>query len=268
MPEEHERRDLDQGEEEDQEHQAQHAGAREQDEVAGQNAGDRAGGPDRRRCRARVDRRLERDRGEAGEHVEQREAQAAERVLDVRAEDPQEDHVAAEMQQPAVHEHRAERRDPRRRLPHRIAQAAAHDLPGVDLMRPDDRVSAVRAGVRQFGRDRAELDQVQHVVIRARVAERDPTLLPEEVGDHVGHDQRDRHDRKAPGGHVVLQREHVGRSVRPTSAGRANLRPPRRRARRRARPGGRAGRRGRRTGRAGPRRCGRSRGRRPRPRAR
>ena len=39
----------------------------------------------------------------------------AHRVLDVVAEDPQEQHVAAEVQQPAVHEHRGEDGQPRRR---------------------------------------------------------------------------------------------------------------------------------------------------------
>ena len=40
------------------------------------------------------------------------------------------------------------------------------------------------------------------------LAERQPALLPEEVGEHVQRDQRDRDDREAQRRDVVLEREH------------------------------------------------------------
>ena len=50
--------------------------------------------------------RLEGGRGVAGEQIEDEVAHAAERVLDVVAEDPEEEHVAGEVDEAAVHEER------------------------------------------------------------------------------------------------------------------------------------------------------------------
>ena len=47
-------------------------------------------------------------RGDAAEQIEDQELHVPEAVLDVVAEDPQVEHVAAEVQPAAVHEHGAE----------------------------------------------------------------------------------------------------------------------------------------------------------------
>ena len=71
-------------------------------EVRAEDARDRAGRAEVRDVRARPaklqrDDRLQRGRGVAGEQVEDEVAEPAERVLDVVAEDPEEEHVAAEV---------------------------------------------------------------------------------------------------------------------------------------------------------------------------
>ena len=82
--------------------------------------------------------------------VEDHEAHVAEAVLDVVAEDPQEQHVAAEMPPPAVQEHRRQHRRPVRQRNERREIGggrvlARHDAPGEDegldgLFRPVDLV--------------------------------------------------------------------------------------------------------------------------------
>ena len=70
------------------------------------------------------DGRLQRRRRQAAQEVEGDEPQAAHGVLDVVAEDPEEEHVAAQVDDPAVHEHRAEER-------HGGGGLAAHDADAV-----------------------------------------------------------------------------------------------------------------------------------------
>ncbi len=91
--------------------------------------GDRArcSRPARRRSRRGTDewnrvavaaghQRLARQRYEAAEQIEDDELDLAHTVFDVVAEDPEEEHVAGQVQEPAVHEHRRERGDEHRRL--------------------------------------------------------------------------------------------------------------------------------------------------------
>src|SRR5215203_1940216 len=68
--EDQDRRQLDDGEEEDDEDDRDHPGAREQQQVAAQHAGDRARGADVRHVRARIDHGLQRGRGDARREVE------------------------------------------------------------------------------------------------------------------------------------------------------------------------------------------------------
>ena len=147
--EHHQRRQLDEREEEDDEDQRHHAGAREQQRCSRRarprsRPTRRPSGPSSR-VRSRPAARsppARRAGRRAGLH-------AAHRVLDVVAEDPQEQHVAAEVQQPAVHEHRGERASatsaPRRRAALRLA----------DLL----------AGVGDLVRDHRVVDEVAYVVL-------------------------------------------------------------------------------------------------------
>jgi hypothetical protein len=191
--EDQQRRELDDRDEEDDEDQRHDAGGWEQDQVAAEHARDRPRGTDVRHGRVRPDRDLERRRGEPAEQVEDQELDRPHRVLDVVAEDPQEQHVAAEVQQAAVHEHRGEDGHPGRRR--RGRAALDRDL----LARVRDLVGDLRVVVEIAGE-----------VLRVGLAERQPALLPEEVRQHVQRDQRDRDGREAERRDVVLQREHRG----------------------------------------------------------
>ena len=71
-PEHHQRRQLDHGDEEDDEHERQHPGARVEHDVAAEHRGDRARRADRRRRRVRTDRDLQRQRREPADEVEAR----------------------------------------------------------------------------------------------------------------------------------------------------------------------------------------------------
>ena len=94
-----------------------------------------------------------------------------------------------------MHEHGGEDRQVGRRVGR--ARAACGDLHLV-------------AGVRDLVRDRRPVLQLADVVRVARVAEREPAALPEEVDEDVGHDQRVRDVRRPRSRDVVAQRQHRG----------------------------------------------------------
>ena len=115
------------------------------------------------------------------EQVEEHELHRAHGVLDVVAEDPQEQHVAAEVQQAAVHEHGGE--DRQRTV-------------GASVGRPALAISTWSPGcVISYG-IAAQSCELADVVRRVRVAEREPALLPEEVDEDVRRDQRVRDVRR------------------------------------------------------------------------
>ena len=164
---------------EDEEDQRQHLRARQQHEVGAEHRRDRAARADVRDRRVGVAREGERDEGlgrrrrEAAEEVEEEEADLAERVLDVVAEDPEEEHVAEQVHPAAVQEHRRER--------------------GQEPALPDRRARAL---------DLARV--VAELVDRAlQVGE-----LVEDPDEHVRDDQRDRDERERPRRHVVAERQH------------------------------------------------------------
>jgi hypothetical protein len=73
-------------------------------EIGGDHARDRAGGADEGPRRIRVHPGVRQPGGDAAQDEEDDEAQVPHRVLDVVAEHPQEEHVAAEVQQGPVQE--------------------------------------------------------------------------------------------------------------------------------------------------------------------
>ena len=193
----------------------QDAGARIEDDVAAQDARDGARGAERRHQRIGPDRDLQRQRRDPREQVEDDEAHRPHGVLDVVAEDPQEEHVAAEVQQAGVGEHAGEDRRPRGDAAVRQALVARDGRALLDEV-------AVLARMGQLVGDRPV---VVERGLRERVpGEVDPRLrLQEEVDEDVDHDQRDRDDRRAVGREVVLEREQgpgrlpaPGRSQRTT----------------------------------------------------
>src|SRR5215217_3915579 len=149
--EDQQRRQLEDREEEHDEDHGHDPGAREEQDVAAENAGDRARGADVGHLRVGPDEDLQPRRGEAAEQVEGDELDAPHGVLDVVAEDPQEQHIAPEVQQAAVHEHRREQREDR----------------GGGRLRAA-RVAHLGARVRDLVRDLRVVDDVAEVVLAAR----------------------------------------------------------------------------------------------------
>ena len=98
-------------------------------EIGAHHAGDRAARAHHRHRRVRVRPRLRQRGRHAAQQVEDDEARVAHAVLDVVAEDPQVEHVAADVHQAAVQEHRGEQRDQR-------------ELGGHQAVREDERLPA------------------------------------------------------------------------------------------------------------------------------
>src|SRR5205807_7210352 len=110
-PEEPDGRDLAQEEEEPEEDRRENACPREEEEIRTENRRDRAARADVGDARGQDvpegerDEGLERRRREPADDVPEQEANLAERVLDVVAEDPEEEHVPDDVHPAAVHEH-------------------------------------------------------------------------------------------------------------------------------------------------------------------
>ncbi len=111
-PEDDGRGEGDEGDDEE-EDQRQHLPAREHDEVRAEHTGDRSRRAEVRHDAVRPHGDLGGTRHDPGHQIEQGIAEAPQPVLDVVAEDPEEPHVAENVQPPRVEEHRGEdRQDP------------------------------------------------------------------------------------------------------------------------------------------------------------
>jgi hypothetical protein len=108
------------------------------------------------------------------------------------------------VEQPAVHEHRGEQREPDRRLVRRLTLHAGHSLARDPA--PAGSHGALAAGVADLERDRAVLDNP--LLVHRGAAQRQAGLLKEEEHQDVRDDQADRQDRKAARRDVVLERKH------------------------------------------------------------
>src|SRR6185503_651139 len=115
---------------------------------------------------------------EAAEEIKEDEAERAERVLDVVAEDPEKPHVSDQVQPSAVQEHRREeRRD----------DAAPPELAGLETVRHLPRHE------RELREESVQLPTERYLIEKRRRA---------------GDDHRDRDGGKGAGGVLVAQRNH------------------------------------------------------------
>ena len=178
--EEDEGRDLHRLGEETEPEQGHDPGVRVEEEVGAEHPGDRAARADHRHVRGRVGGDVRSGGRRAADQVEGEKARVAGRVLDVVAEDPEKDHVAEQVQHPAVQEHRG-----------RDRQAGREHRRGV-RRRPGE-----------LGRHRAEDRDEGRAVL-----ETEPELVEED--QDVRADERDRHPREGPGRDGVSQRYHEG----------------------------------------------------------
>ena len=78
--------------------------------VGSENTRDRARSADHGNGRARARRHLRERRGDAAGEVEERVADVSQSVLDVVAEDPEEEHVSRDVREPGVQEHVTDQR--------------------------------------------------------------------------------------------------------------------------------------------------------------
>ena len=85
--------------------QSDDARVRELHQVGAHHAGDGAAGADGGQPRVCIEGHVDQSRGHAAQQVEQQVFRMAQDVLDVVAEDPQEPHVADQVQPAAVQEH-------------------------------------------------------------------------------------------------------------------------------------------------------------------
>ena len=167
----------------------------------GGTVGDGAGGPDVRRRGARTHGHLGEVRDGPAQKIEKGESPAGHRVLDVVAEDPEEQHVAGDVQEAAVHEHRAEEREPGVGL---AARLTAHSRLALAGHRAAGHEVAVLAGVRDLVGDQPPAHQV--VVVRRAEADV-AAVLKEHEHEHVDRNERDREHGEPPRRDVVLQRD-------------------------------------------------------------
>ena len=180
----------------DEEEPAQDPMRGEEHEVCPHDAGDRTGSSDEGIGDIPIQQH-ESERGhDACSEVEQQEADAAEGFLDVVAEDPQEPHVAEQMAETGVEEHRHH-------------NGEVHVLVGEDgsgrrfgAVARGDLLSAQRVPGRELTGDGGVL--VHEALFLGDIVER---LNEQEDGD-VGCDERQRHDRRDGGGVDVPEWDH------------------------------------------------------------
>src|SRR6516165_10327951 len=130
--------------------------------------------------------------------MERQIACVSQRVLDVVAEDPQVEHVAADVQQPAVQEHRGEDRGDRAR-----------------------KISGHPARAGEPARRRAELEHDRFGGPRV-AAHSDGGLIEED--EHVQGDEAERDERKGLARDVVLERDYQRMGWSTTMLGRVRYR--------------------------------------------
>src|SRR5204863_8724566 len=91
---------------------AMYIGAGIHDQIRAEHAGDGAARANHRHLRGRVGAGLDQRCGGAATKVDQQIPEAAQQILDIVPENPQEQHIAAEMQPSAMQEHAGEDRRP------------------------------------------------------------------------------------------------------------------------------------------------------------
>ena len=151
-PEHEPGRDADRDEEQERD-QAPHPGPRVEHQVRAEHPGDRPGRTDQRPGRSGVRDSEAIRRDVPARQVEEQVGHPAETVLDVVAEDEQEEHVAEQVQPPRVHEHGCQDRDRRVLLEGPAGHHAGRPLRGRRHLTGGHRLEKLPAGD-QLARDR------------------------------------------------------------------------------------------------------------------
>ena len=117
-------------------------------EIRAHDTGDRAAGANHRDDGVGRHERLPERGRNAAQQVEREEAPVAHAVFDVVAEDPEIEHVPADVQEAAVKEHRCEHADPARSPPGSRPNVSTNSIdsrPERELIQEDERVERDRA---------------------------------------------------------------------------------------------------------------------------
>ena len=124
------RADLDHRPIDDQRQEREDARPRPQDQKRAEDAGNASRRADRRHGRVRKEHRVRQAADRAADDEKDKVADVPERILDRATEDPEVNHVADEVHEPAVQKERGDERD--RHLEDRIAVRRRMDEPGGD----------------------------------------------------------------------------------------------------------------------------------------
>ena len=203
----------------------QHPGTRVEHEVGAEHARDRARRADVGDAGGRVGRELGEGREHAAHEVEERVAQAAHAILDVVAEDPEEQHVADDVHPAAVHEDRGDQGQPGGVLRDAHLGDAATGPREVGSSRMCAAVDELARDEAPLGRDAIEAGDLSR---NARSCSPGRWVVGREISNRkttrARDDQRKRDDREPPRTDVVAKREHprVNPSARTRSDGRAS----------------------------------------------
>jgi hypothetical protein len=190
--------------------------ARKHHQIGPQHAGDRARRSQVRHDAVRPDGQLRERRDDPGRQIEQREPDPADPVLDVVAEDPEEQEIPKDVDPPRVQEHRREHGEEpalvpavlgekslERGRPARIGQdAAARDRPSGSRAP----VGEVRE-MRRFPRDLRVAEEKRLRSVRC-VRTRREDRFPEQKGREVQDDDDERDPGEPPGGIVIAEGKH------------------------------------------------------------
>ena len=145
-------------EEEDGREPDQHAGARIENEVGSENAGDGSAGSNRGKARAGINEDLREGRGDSAGEIEDKIFEVAEEVFDVVAEDPKKKHVPGDVHKRSVQKHGSEdRHDCSGRINVRVTREQGNGMAGDESELHDERVQST--GALHLNRDFPEIDQ-------------------------------------------------------------------------------------------------------------
>lgn len=157
--------------------------------------------------------------GEAGQQEHREIAGRSEPALQPRAEDQEEEHAPAELEQAAVHERRAGHGEPGGRVGHDAgigARMLVTRLVGATRLRLAERVGELLAGVGDLVGDQAVLHRVAAELDPARGAERQLAVLEREVDEQHGDGEDDRDGRKQAPATILAERRRIRRGAHPS----------------------------------------------------
>lgn len=203
---------------EDEKHHRSNRGVREPDEVGPHHRGDCARGPDDRQRACRLGDDVGDRRNHSAGEIERGERDSSEAILDVVPKDPEEQHVQPKVDQTAMEKQRRDNRDQDALVwdegNTRTLSVTCSGGP-IWSVGVANFYNAQRSLLNDFTRDGGGLKGESEFAIDVDESDRalnglEPlkTGLCEEVNSDAGHDENDRHNRRARCRVLITQRQH------------------------------------------------------------